>query len=344
MDLNTILIILGILALIGLVAHGIWANRREKSQYFNNEKAFQREPMSEPVQATRNVPDFAQPAPPIASVAPAPTQEPAQEYVAPAPTNVVSSTPVQDVRPTETVEQIKITLPNAEVSAQDEPVYYEYVPEPKQPSPNMAERTLSEVAEYAQTEEGIDMSSQQLRVQLQDGVAAKEPVMSTATSITVSPISAPTLQEPVETRASAPVEPKQPEPEAKEFMVLYVVAPENRQFQGVALAQALDNLGFIVGRDDLYHRHIDTIASPIIFSVADINQPGTFNPYAMHDFFTIGVALFMPIPSAIGNNKANLRMMIQAAKNLAAELNGFVLNDQQELFDENAEQAYLLRV
>ena len=30
MDLNTILIILGVAALIALVAHGLWSNRREK--------------------------------------------------------------------------------------------------------------------------------------------------------------------------------------------------------------------------------------------------------------------------------------------------------------------------
>jgi len=40
MDLNTILIILGIIALLALVAHGIWSNRREKSQYFQNANTF----------------------------------------------------------------------------------------------------------------------------------------------------------------------------------------------------------------------------------------------------------------------------------------------------------------
>ena len=40
MDLNTILIILGVIALLALVAHGIWSNRREKSQYFKNANTF----------------------------------------------------------------------------------------------------------------------------------------------------------------------------------------------------------------------------------------------------------------------------------------------------------------
>ena len=40
MDLNTILIILGVIALLALIAHGIWSNRREKSQYFKNANTF----------------------------------------------------------------------------------------------------------------------------------------------------------------------------------------------------------------------------------------------------------------------------------------------------------------
>ena len=42
MDLNTILIILGVAALIALVAHGLWSNRREKSKYFKNAGTFNR--------------------------------------------------------------------------------------------------------------------------------------------------------------------------------------------------------------------------------------------------------------------------------------------------------------
>ena len=40
MDLNTILIILGVIALIALVVHGLWSNRREKSKYFKSANTF----------------------------------------------------------------------------------------------------------------------------------------------------------------------------------------------------------------------------------------------------------------------------------------------------------------
>ena len=45
-----------------------------------------------------------------------------------------------------------------------------------------------------------------------------------------------------------------------------------------------------------------------------------------------------------GNNLANLRMMIRAAKTIAEDLGGVVLTDQQEIFDDMAEQDYLSRI
>ena len=49
MDLNTILIILGVIALIALVVHGLWSNRREKSKYFKNANVFNRTFKSEEI-------------------------------------------------------------------------------------------------------------------------------------------------------------------------------------------------------------------------------------------------------------------------------------------------------
>ena len=129
-----------------------------------------------------------------------------------------------------------------------------------------------------------------------------------------------------------------------DFIMLYVVAPENREFNGGRLAQALDGLGFIFGDQHIYHRHLDlTAASPVLFSVANLQQPGTFNPYDMDNLVTVGIAIFMQLPSP-GNDIVNLKTMIRAARSLADELGGFVLTDKQEIFNDHAEQEYLSKV
>ena len=328
MDLNTVLIILGVLVLIVLIAHAIWSNRREKSQYFNNANTFNRQPNPEESSVK---PDFMQTEQlsvqpkSVEDIISNPTTEPVHVKIEEEQTIISSS---QDVG------QIKITLPDNKSELSEQKVYYEYIPESRPSSSNIADKTLMELADYENTEEGIHSISSDLRIQLQDAVLQS------------SPLSQPTLQQPIQVESEIFQEKDMAtqNEDNLDFILLYVVAPENRQFHGTNLAHSLDNLGCLFGKDNIYHRHVDTIATPVIFSIANVNQPGTFNPYAMNDFFTVGVALFMQIPSIIGDDKANLRMMIQAAKNLANELGGFVLTDGQQLFDEKAEQEYLSRL
>ena len=93
----------------------------------------------------------------------------------------------------------------------------------------------------------------------------------------------------------------------------------------------------------MYHRHFDlSVASPTLFSVANLQDDGAFNPY-QPEFTTIGVALFMKLPSP-GNDLANLKLMIRAAKTLAEDLGGSILTEDEQIFDAVQEQAYLARV
>ncbi|MDU8923700.1 cell division protein ZipA [Pasteurellaceae bacterium LIM206] len=346
MDLNTILIILGILALIALVVHGLWSNRREKSQYFQNANAFGRGGRQGFTANGNNSAPTAQP-PAFAQPKPNPAAEPAQQSL-----NFERDHSAQEsAQPIpQSVDQIKITLPNVEPAPESTAPVYEMRPSaPVSPEPqhyqqpaqpiDYAQQSIAAIKSAADEEESINSSSPELRVQLQEAAQFGEPVQT----FNQSPISKPTLQQPLESSQPSEPRPSQTAPTSS-FIMLYIVAPENRQFQGAALAQALDDLGFLFGEGNIYHRHLDlTVASPVIFSVANINQPGTFNPYTMHDFLTVGVAMFMQLPSA-GNDRANLKIMLRTAKSLADQLGGFVLTDEQEIFTEAAEQAYLAKV
>ncbi|SEQ84301.1 cell division protein ZipA [Basfia succiniciproducens] len=358
MDLNTILIILGILALVALVAHGLWSNRREKSQYFENANTFGRanrqdEPISTPesYKQARNVaPAFTQPKQAVIHQEP-PVQQPLNTE----PEPITQETPVR-AEP-QSVDQIKITLPNVEPAPAEsapiyemrpsrrntEPQYYQQPSEPYYQQPaqqNLARQTIADIEATADPNEGVNSSSEYLRTQLQEASQEGNQIF------TQSPLSRAPLQQPIEFDQPAQQEKESDnnEDEDVSFVMLYVAAAENRQFQGTVLVQALEDLGFSLGEDNLYHRHLDlTVASPVLFSAANITQPGTFNPYTLHEFFTDGVAIFMRLPSP-GNDRTNLKIMIRSAKTLAQQLGGFVLTEQQELFTDAVEEEYLAKI
>lgn len=317
MDLNTILIILGVVALIALVAHGLWSNHREKSKYFKNSTTFDRSFTQE--QQSREQQEFSgaviqnTPSPALAQKVRQPSFEENQ------------ATSQVDYRQTErTVDDIKISIPNVEPAP--EPVRVEYDMKQAEAKPNPATMTLEQLEAQANELEGINPSSPELREQLsQMSLGELDGIKST-----VHFNEARTLEANTEKQTSG-------------YIQLYVVSPQHREFHGLRLIQSLENLGFIFGEHNMYHRHFDlSVASPTLFSVANLQDDGGFNPYNT-EFNTIGLALFMKLPSP-GNDLANLKLMIRAAKTLAEDLGGSVLTEDEQIFDDYQEQRYLSRV
>ncbi|OOF50017.1 cell division protein ZipA [Rodentibacter genomosp. 1] len=320
MDLNTILIILGVVALIALIAHGLWSNRREKSKYFKNAATFNRtfsqDQQTQSEQSTSESVSVSDSNPPTSVTS---TQS-SFDYHQP-----VSQV---DYRETErTVDDIKISIPHT-VTQEREPVRMEYNMKPTQTQtpPNPATMTLEQLESQNSELERINSSSPELREQL-------------------SQMSRGELDEIKPTVHFNEV--RQPEAEVKKqtsgYIQLYVISPQHREFHGSRLIQSLENLGFIFGKHNMYHRHFDlSVASPILFSVANVQDEGGFDPYS-GDFRTIGVTLFMKLPSP-GNDLANLKLMIRAAKTLAEDLGGSVLTEDEHIFDDDQEQHYLARV
>ncbi|MEC7376063.1 MAG: cell division protein ZipA C-terminal FtsZ-binding domain-containing protein, partial [Pseudomonadota bacterium] len=68
-------------------------------------------------------------------------------------------------------------------------------------------------------------------------------------------------------------------PEAREVVVINVLAKKGEEFQGPALKKLFEACGLEHGDMDIYHRHeqADT-TSPVQFSVANAVEPGTFKP------------------------------------------------------------------
>ena len=328
MDLNTILIIVGILALVALIVHGLWSNRREKSKYFDKANKFDR---TSHVQRSYTQEETQPTNANLSHAATAQANAPIPHQVM--PNTAVTQEPVDYRQSEKSVDDIKISIPNVQPvydmgNRRSEPL------KPTQPqydmptSNSVANMTLEQIEEQSQNAsfDGINSSSPELRAQLAE-LAHEERQVDYNVSFN-------------EPKAETTAKPKQ----KTGYIQLYLIPKSSEQFNGAKLVQALENLGFILGEDEMYHRHLDlSVASPILFSVANLEQPGTFDAYNLVDFSTMGIVFFMQLPSP-GNNLANLRMMIRAAHTLAEDLQGIVLTEEQEIFDENAEQTYLARV
>lgn len=302
MELNTILIILGVAALIILIVHGIWSSRREQSRYFKSAETFTNDSRLQNRKTPESISTTENSAMLDSSSSILDDRQQSLSF------EDVGETNLQN----DQTEHIKIHLPQNEIHAN------------KNKSDDISHiSTLGELEKFKDEEYGIDTHSFKLREQLAElGRAGKQVIQEVSSEVysTQSPHSEP---------ISKP-----------EFLMLYIVAPEGFVFQGSRITKILDELGFLFGDKEIYHRHADlSIDSPILFSIANMEQPGTFH-YNMQDFSTVGLALFIQFPSE-GNDLMNLRMMIRAAKSIAEDLNGFVLTSEQKIFDELEEKRYL---
>ncbi|RUO73344.1 cell division protein ZipA [Idiomarina ramblicola] len=114
----------------------------------------------------------------------------------------------------------------------------------------------------------------------------------------------------------------------EEVIALHVKGP----VQGAVLLQMMTELGCKFGELGIFHRYENTAGTgSMIFSVANMFNPGTFDLDNMENFETEGVAFFMALPMKFDGQQA-FNMMLNAAKKLATEIpQGQVLDGQRQL-------------
>ena len=117
--------------------------------------------------------------------------------------------------------------------------------------------------------------------------------------------------------ASAPTNPapenKSPAQPQLEVITLYVTG----DIQGAILLQMTTELGLKYGDMDIFHRHAESSGhGPVLFSVANMFNPGTFDINNMERFETEGIVLFLTLPLKSDGHQA-FTMMYNAANKIA---------------------------
>lgn len=142
---------------------------------------------------------------------------------------------------------------------------------------------------------------------------------------------------------NTPVENEPSEP-AQEVFILYVDKSEGTPIDGAKLLPLLLTLGFKYGEMEFFHRHQDNSGrGEILFSLANMYNPGTFDIDNMEQMTTRGLTIFMTLP----NNAQPLptfNMMHNAAKKIADEFSAKVLDDQRRPLDVAIVRSYVERI
>ncbi|MDZ7750558.1 MAG: cell division protein ZipA [Gammaproteobacteria bacterium] len=125
-----------------------------------------------------------------------------------------------------------------------------------------------------------------------------------------------------------------PSPARDEYLIiaLSLLAPADAPYPGPGLLRAFDEVGLTFGDMDIFH-HYGMAANPAgvaVFSVASLVEPGTFDPDAMEDFSTPGLALFMQLPGPV-DGQVGLELMLNTGQRLKDLLGGELRDERRSV-------------
>ncbi len=330
-DLRLILVVVGAIAIVALLLHGLWTSRKERSKLFRDRPVKRRKHDSQDksshydddsalfnethvVEPSTSSPEVSEPARQVKE------ERRVEPDLPPISPTVRDTEPVFTITPEHSEPNEPEIAPRPH--AVNEPTAVKPEPAPSQGAqPNTAiNQRATTVPE--QPEFDFDTSDNQ-----------EEP----------QPIHHEQEQAHTEKKTEQPQN-QSPANNKETVLVLHVAAHQGQVLQGEALLQSILQAGFQFGEMRIFHRHVHPSGTgPVLFSLANMVKPGSFDPETMSDFTTPGVSMFMMVPS-YGDAGQNFKLMLQAAQRIASDVGGVVLDDERKMLTPQKIEVYHARI
>ncbi|CED59218.1 Cell division protein ZipA homolog [Moritella viscosa] len=316
-DLRLVLIILGFIAIVALVAHGLWSNKK------NQVKPLKDKPLSKVDANVKDKQGFDLDGIGEKRVVSQPVEQNISVTKAP-----VEPTPM-------TVEKIEPQFGAAEITQDTTVLTGAFTAsDVETPSPTI-DTAMNDVSYDVVETSAVEVKSAPV---LEEQVAAESQTQNDLDNSGVD------TADNTDTHA-ATVQDKPVDDTADEAVfVINIMAREGKSIAGAELLQELSAFGFKFGAMDIFHRHVDAAGKgPVIFSLANMVKPGVFDIDMMEQFESPGVSLFMMFPCA-GQASHNYSLMLGAAERIAEAVDGLLMDGSRNPLTEEAieqEQAFI---
>ncbi len=118
-----------------------------------------------------------------------------------------------------------------------------------------------------------------------------------------------------------------------ELFIFNIAAKEGERLGGHELLQFFLTSGFRYGDMNIFHRHEHSDGTgEVLFSIANMMAPGTFDLDYMEQFNSPGISFFFTAPNDKISVHKSFDMMLRAVEQAAEEFDCEVLNEKREKF------------
>ena len=123
--------------------------------------------------------------------------------------------------------------------------------------------------------------------------------------------------------------------EPTDIFVFNVVARDGSKLGGHELLQFFLTSGFRYGHMNIFHRHENSDGTgEVLFSIANMMSPGTFDLDSMEQFQSKGISFFLTAPNNQVDIKKAFDLMLRAVVQIADEFHCDVLNEERGILTE----------